>query len=91
MMTPKYSSDLRPYYFQLPRENIVTLKNLIEIYEGLGIVRTLNRAEGEIVILALKDTQSIIEKLIKDHAEELQMHPKSLPPDVSEDWLLGEV
>lgn len=57
-------SSFIPIFLKLPPKNIVFLKFILESYEGLGIVRTLNRPSGEVVILALKDTQKTIFELL---------------------------
>ena len=50
--------ELRPIYLALPEANIVALKFITESYEGLAELRTLSAAKGEVVLLALSDTES---------------------------------
>ena len=71
-----------PLFLKLPPENIVQLKFLLESYEGLGVLRTLNKRTGLVVVLALKDTRQDLESFIEDVTSELQL-VRIEPP---EDW-----
>ena len=86
------NQQLQPIFLKLPPENIVRLKSLIESYEALAEMRTLNPQTGEIVLLALGDTAATLQQLVASVAEEL--HIREIPqPDVAEtnDWLLKEI
>ena len=79
-----------PFYLKLPPARIVDLKFLLESYEGLGILRTLNRKTGFVVILALQDSKADIERFIADVGERLEMRLVAPPPQAeNEDWLLA--
>ena len=83
-------TDCIPIYLKLPPEKIVELKLLLETYEGIGELRTLNNRKGEVVILAVKDTESTVHKLLADTKEQLELREIEKPEDLSGDWLLGE-
>ena len=84
--------DCKPLFFKLPAENIVQLKNILETYDGMaGELRTLDAAKGEVVVLALEDTESLILEIVDSFAKELNL--RSIPPPVASlegDWLLSE-
>ena len=89
-MTAFNDPDLRPYFLRLPPKNIVMLKFIVESYEGIGIVRTLNSAVGEIVILAVKDTARELEKILEDLKPQLNFEPSEPPGSIKGDWLLEQ-
>jgi len=59
-------------YVELPAQNIGTLKFLIESYEGLGVIRTLQK-RGVLVIFATIDTEPILKTLLKEVASDLSI------------------
>jgi hypothetical protein len=80
---------LIPIFIKLPPEHIVSIKSIIEGYEGLGIVRTLNSQTGEVVILALEGTAEEIHKIVDDIRISLDLRMIPIPPSADEDWLLA--
>ncbi len=87
----KSTAELLPIYLKLPTEHIGLLKFLFESYEELGIVRTLDAARGEVVILALTDTVEHARNVIHEISTELSIQeippPEALEQEGS-DWLL---
>ena len=81
---------LCPIYLALPEANIVALKFIIESYEGLAELRTLNAAKGEVVLLALSDTEADVRGLIQSLGSDLSMREIPIPESLANDWLLGE-
>ena len=79
-------------YCILPSEHIVKLKFILESYEGLGLVRTLNAARGEIVILSTTDTVDEARKVVESLQADIPVQIVNEPPsDMSGDWLLGDM
>ena len=83
--------DVIPISLALPPSEIVSLKNTLEDYEGLGIIRTLNADRGEVVILALPDTVETVNQLLESLKKELNIRIIPAPEGENEDWLLGEI
>jgi Domain of unknown function (DUF4911) len=79
---------IRPIFLKLPTENIVLLKFTVESYDGLGIVRTINPEAGEVVILAIDDTEADVRKVLAGLMEELKIQETSMPEFLGDDWLL---
>ena len=79
---------LIPIFLKLPKELIVEFKFTLESYEGLGIVRTLDSKRGEIVVLALSDTEETVRELIEGLKAPLGLREIPAPPSVENDWLL---
>lgn len=71
-------------------EHIVTVKFVLESYEGLGIVRTLNAEKGEIVIIAPADSRADLIALIENLKSSFDL--RIIPPltEHAKDWLVEE-
>ena len=83
--------DCVPIFLKLPAENIVQLLFIVENYEGdLGVLRTLDAGKGEVVIIAVKDTEKLTREVLKDIASDLQMREIPQPDSQKGDWLLSE-
>jgi len=82
---------LRPIHLKLPPENIVVLKFIIESYEGIAEVRTLDAKRGEIVLLALADTVLVVEDVLVELESELGVVRVDSGACMDGDWLLSEV
>jgi hypothetical protein len=83
---------LKPIFISIQPKDIVFLKNIIESYEGLGIVRTLDQKKAVIVLLALVDTYADAQNLLASLKEEgdlnFEIIKEGYPLD--NDWLLSE-
>lgn len=83
--------NLFPVFIKIAPENIVYFKALLETYEGLiGVVRTLNRLTGEIVILSVCDTKDELLAFLEDLKKELEFYIIPAPENLSEEQLLSD-
>ena len=78
-------------YLNIPPENIALLKAILESYDELGIVRTIDKKRGDIVILSLEDMRTDLENLLASLSAELKLTPLDTPIDLGDDWFLSEV
>ena len=78
------------YSLSLPVEKIVFLKYLLESYEHLAIMRTLDRELGLVAVLAQGDTVSEVNALLNSVEDELGLKKIPRPDSLAGDWLLGE-
>ena len=83
-------AELMPLYIQIAPEKIVDLKFLLESYDEIGIVRTLNEASGELVVLALSDTVEDVKAILESERENIPYRFIPPPETVASDWLLKE-
>mgnify|MGYP001317706420 CR=1 FL=1 len=83
-------TDVVPRYIKVSPEDIVFIKFIIESYEDLGIVRTLDPQKGEIVILCMPDTLNEMNNLIDDLSNKISIIELPIPDNVDGDWLLAE-
>lgn len=85
------ATDVVPILLRLPRTEIAYVKFVFESYEGIAIVRTLDRYEARLVVLAVPDfleaTRAVVAALVTDAGcEEIAFTPTG-----GEDWLDPEV
>ncbi len=83
--------NLYPVFIKTPAENIVYFKALLESYEGfIGVMRTLNRLTGEIVVLGVKETKVELHEFLDSIQQELEFYIIPTPEGLSEDSLLDD-
>lgn len=96
-------SALAPLFVRVAPEQIVYLKFIFESYEDLGVIRTLNAAAGDLVVLALESTVAEATELLNALSSEISLTmidpglidlgPGAPDPDKrrqESDWLLAE-
>lgn len=83
-------SELLPIFLRIPKDNIALLIFLLESYDGLGVLRTINAAKGEVVILALSDTADIVNEFLLSVQKDLDCQLITPPESIKDDWLLAE-
>jgi hypothetical protein len=89
-MNKKYREYLHPIFVRLPAENIVLLKCLLESYEGIAELRTMDASVAVVVILALEDTRENVENLLLDEQSSLLAEVIEKPRHLLQsDWLLS--
>ena len=81
-------TQFAPLFLKLPPERIGELKFLLESYDGIGIIRTLNRKTGVVVILALRDTIETVRALVESIRDEFSIRVIPAPEGATEDWLV---
>ncbi len=84
------SEQLAPVYLKIAPENIVLVKSIIESYDDLGILRTLDADRGEIVVLAVSDTLSTLNALLESIKDEVGFEIIPPPPSLEKDWLMAD-
>jgi hypothetical protein len=80
-----------PIYLELPPEKIVLIKFLLESYEGIGELRTIDSDKAEVAILSLIDTKDHVLNLLESEKNSLQYKIIEKPKVLAGDWLLGEI
>jgi len=79
--------DIVPIYLHLPPREIAYVKFLFESYEGVAVVRTLDRRAATLVVLVAPDftapVQAVVDTLVAEGACEVT----GPPADFDGDWL----
>ena len=82
--------DVVPICLALPPRDIAYVKFVFESYEGIAVVRTLDRHAARLVVLAVPDflaqTRAVVDALVAEGV----CHECEPPPGFSGDWLGAE-
>ena len=76
-----------PIFVRVPREEIGYVKFIFESYEGIAVLRTLDRHRGLVVVLAVPDFLDQARAVVASLAAEIACREVVPPPEL--DDLLG--
>ena len=82
--------DLIEIYLRIQRQDIALLKFVIESYEGIGIVRTIDRKKATVVLLAMPDFLDQVRAVLESLREHMDWY-EIPPPAEQDDWLMQKV
>lgn len=85
------SSQVSEIFLQLEPAHIAYVKFIIESYEILGILRTVDPAKAVVVLLAVPDAAHLTEQVLASLADEIPLKQIPRPDDIGDDWLLNEL
>ncbi len=74
-------------YLRVQRQDIALLKFVLESYEGIGIVRTIDRKKATVVVLAMPDLVHHVWAVLASLREHMEWY-HILPPAEQDDWLM---
>jgi hypothetical protein len=83
--------SLIPIYLEIAPQDIAYIKFILESYEEVGIIRTVERKKAVIVLLAVEDFVETAQAIIKSLQQEITLIEIPPPPDLSDDWLMTEL
>ena len=79
--------DVVPVYLRLAAQDIAYVKFLFESYEGIGLVRTIDRRTATLVALVVPDFLPAAQALIDTLVTEGVCERTGPPADWNGDWL----
>jgi hypothetical protein len=82
--------ELIEIYLRIQREDIALLKFVIESYEEIGIVRTLDRKKATVVVLAMPEYLHHMRAVLESLREHMDWY-EIPPPEEHDDWLMRKV
>jgi len=85
------SVAIHPIYLQLDAADIAWVKFLFESYEGVGIVRTIDRRAAIIVVLVVSDFLSAARGVLDEIRTSVPCREVNAPPGKNDDWLMREI
>ncbi len=83
--------DLHEIYLELRPEDIAYVKFIFESYEGVGIIRTVERKKAVIVLLVVDDFLNVARSILDSVQKEVPLMEIPRPDDIGDDWLLREL
>ncbi len=86
-MTEPAAPDVVPIYLALPPREIAYVKFLFESYEGVAVVRTLDRRAATLVVLAVPDFEPDARAVVRALVVEGVCEETGPPRGFDGDWL----
>ena len=83
--------DLHEIYLRVRRQDIAYIKFIVESYELLGIIRTVDPGKAVIVLLVLDDSLSLARDVLAALVGELDIEEVPRPAGLGDDWLLADL
>jgi hypothetical protein len=83
--------ELQEIYLETPPEHIAYIKFIFESYEEVGLIRTVDRKQAIIVLLAAPDFAVVAREILLSLKQEVPLEEIPRPSDVSADWLMTEL
>lgn len=83
--------DVNEIYLRVSRRDIAYIKFIVESYELLGIIRTVDPATAVIVLLVLEDSLPLAREVLAALADEVNIEEIQRPAGLGDDWLLVEL
>jgi len=80
---------LHPLFLRVQPADIALIKFVFESYEGVAVVRTLDRHDAIIVVLVSQDFLHVAREIVKSLHEQVSFEEIPPPPNAGEDWLLS--
>jgi len=78
-------------FLEVRPEDIAYVKFIFESYEGVGIIRTVDRKKAVIVLLVVEDFLSAGRAILTSLKSEIPLSEIPRPTEIGEDWLLREL
>ena len=84
------NTDLIEIYLRIQREDVALIKFVLESYEGIGIVRTIDRKRATVVVLAMPDLIDHVRAVLESLREYMDWYEIPAPAE-QDDWLMQKV
>jgi len=78
-------------FLRMARPDIALVKFLFESYEGVSVVRTLDRHEAIIVVMTPRDFRDVARGILASLRETVSLEEVPPPENLDEEWLLSFV
>jgi hypothetical protein len=82
---------LVPIYLEIRPQDIAYIKFILESYEEVGIIRTVERKKAVVVLLAVEDYVETAHAIVKSLQQEITLIEIPPPPGIGDDWLMTEL
>lgn len=83
--------DLHEIYLAVRPQDIAYVKFVFESYEGVGLIRTVDRKKAVIVLLVVDDFLNVARSILTCLKGEVSLCEIARPGETGEDWLLREL
>jgi hypothetical protein len=87
-MSETMATGLEAIFLRVAPSDIAYVKFVLESYEGVAVVRTLDRHDAVIVVLVVDDFRTIARSILQCLRRDVEFVEIPPPADACEDWLL---
>ena len=71
-------------YFRIQRKNIAFIKFILEAYDGMAVMRTLDPREGVVELIIAPDFEREVNEILDNLRSEFEVQPIDPPTDIKE-------
>jgi hypothetical protein len=82
---------LHEIYLETLPEHIAYIKFIFESYEGVGIIRTVERKKAVIVLLVVEDFIVVAREILDSLKREVPLAEVPRTAEITDDWLMREL
>jgi hypothetical protein len=82
---------LHSIYLEVRPEDIAYIKFIVESYDGVGIIRTIDRKKALIVLLVMDSFMPVAREMLESLKRDMTFTETPRPADRSDDWLMSEL
>lgn len=83
--------QLHQIYLEVEPAHIAYIKFIFESYEGVGIVRTIDRKKAVIVLLVVDDFVNIARQILESLGRDVALKEITKPAAMCDDWFMSEL
>jgi hypothetical protein len=81
LMSPCFPQQASQYYYRVDRREIYFLKFIVEAYEGLAMMRTLEASRGIVVLHVAPGCEEELCRLLDSLGHDMLIEPLASPPE----------
>lgn len=82
---------MQTVYLEVLPKDIAYVKFIFESYEEVGIIRTIDRKQAIIVLLAVNDFADTAREIVEGLKTEVWLRKIQRPEGMNEDWFMAEL
>jgi hypothetical protein len=83
--------QLHDIYLEVKPEDIAYVKFIFESYDGVGIIRTVDRKKAIIVLLVVDGLVFVARQILDSLKRDIRLNEIPKPADMSHDWFMNEL
>jgi hypothetical protein len=83
--------ELVEAYVRLPPQDIAYLKFVLESYETVGFLRTIDPRAATLVVFLVPEFAEVGRAILESVSREIPLEPIEKPADLGDDWLVAAV
>ncbi|MGH7898831.1 MAG: DUF4911 domain-containing protein [Candidatus Binatia bacterium] len=85
------TAELTEIYVRVAPEDIAYLKFVIESYETVGFLRTIDPKAATLAVYLVPDFAAVGDAILRSVAREIPLERIPKPADLGDDWLVAAV